>query len=191
MNGHSFSLFSSSLFLSSHICQIFVGGNSLKPHGLFFFSLFQRDGGKQKISNYSCQNINTWCSWLRQSRQICTGDTSHTETRAVGWFTTLEVQWGCKLFPNSGPESAAHISGDPDQSRWKLQEVLQWCRVLTRRNFFWSSHDQEHDSWRRYDLSEAVNWKYINKRHISYKFWPVDQSNLHLWAQVRRTCELS
>lgn len=169
MNGHSFSLFSS-LFLSSHICQIFVGGNSLKPHGLFFFSLFQRDGGKHKISDYSCQNINTW---LRQFRQICmqwdTGDPTHTEThtRTVGWFTTLKVQWGCKLFPNSGLDSAAHISGDLDQSQWKLKEVLQWCKVFTRRNFFWSCHYQEHHSWRRYDLSEAVNWKYINKCHLT------------------------
>lgn len=53
MNGHSFSLFSSSLFLSGHTCQIFVGGNSHQSSvDCFSFHFSRRQGGKQKFFDF-------------------------------------------------------------------------------------------------------------------------------------------
>lgn len=163
---------------------------SSKLCGLFFFSLFQREGGKHKFFDFNRQNIYTWCLRLCRSRLA----DQHAVMRVIPQIPcslvsdNARVQWGRNVFTNSDQEPAAHLSGDFNQRQRKPGEALgfTWDTNLTERKFFRSFGEQECEHWRRWDFPEAVDWKYIQYLRVQTVFFvinnDVDQSNLHSWA---------
>lgn len=170
MNGHPFCLYSSSLFLSGHTCQIFVGGNSHQNHrGLFFFSLFQRRGGKQKFFDSNRQNIYTWCSRLSRPRQ---GDTVQSGPKQC--FTYSEAERRAQTVSRSQQHTSQEILIGGRGSSGRL-----WVLNL-KRKFFWSVGEQERGSWSRFPRGWELKIHWISAANVV-----ISSGLINLWAYLK------